>query len=847
MAQGVEEVGIEKQEGCLDPRASNTNYAANSWCTDFVFGASPQPDLGGVYTNGCCTYTIAAVTGCMDPQANNYDPFYVIPCSNCCQYDNTGGGNGGINQEAEIIEDLVFNPGGGTSDPNTDPVPPNPCENIVPVLNADGTITNGNQPITEECCTENLGYGPTDYDSDLGQCIQIGSFEDTGLCESVINGTISVAELQSRVICIDCDNFAWWDNLYSTLNGASLQDVDQDLWDLLVNVITQNPEPGQTTFTSGSFYVDQITGEPIINGSCCNQLQNSDFLTITNDFGEEVSACLCDVEQQLVEFCDCVKTVDLFASIASTLKGRDLILNVTFLTNLGLSLDDANFVVNNLFNPNDNDGDGISDSTQARILISNILFTTGGFYICYQQSQGVVDQENQTVNNTNSSYIQITSEKCTELGGFFDDGVCYCLPQEECTLSLTDLSVTTIIDSFNQQISVVTFNEADISETCCLKIASENNLPWTFETFDGDTRCYSKDPNPCLPLEFNLNREPIIPECDQPLDVSVSFYFGIPENPCVEIDTSDDDVIIVDGEDEPCLLEFDENNNLIDYNSTTQPPVNSGNREDNNTDINLNNDEDLVNNGEPCCYNPANPIEAVLVVKDKNNEIIQSSEPISFTELETWFDISTQVNLTTGSTEYNVALQFTSGLNCCCTYDIYLDNFKFNCSDEQTVTDIIRNNCPGFDIVPVIDNKKSWVYNPGVVNYSNYQNQAGTLTDNVIIKSGDYSLINGYGEINRIFAPSPDADLPWRYTDYFNRSSVLEKHSDLVLNSKELFLTFDMCGEYCSQYQPCPNGYTLSAGTDTCYKYVVSKQYQDDEDFEFQDGEFYDFMDFENP
>lgn len=98
----------------------------------------------------------------------------------------------------------------------------------------------------------------------------------------------------------------------------------------------------------------------------------------------------------------------------------------------------------------------------------------------------------------------------------------------------------------------------------------------------------------------------------------------------------------------------------------------------------------------------------------------------------------------------------------CCDYEIYLDDISVDCTIQDSIVVPNRLECPGFTIRRVIDNKKSWVYNDGEV-------------------------------INRIFAPSPDADIPWRYTNYFDQSGVYERHSRLVLNSKEMEITFNMC------------------------------------------------------
>lgn len=795
MGIGVVNNNVPRIIGCIDPLASNYNPLATDPCGPI---GQPQLDLNGQYVSGCCVYPSGNVTGCMDPQALNYNPSAAVPCSNCCQY--TTGSNG----TSVGFEDIVFNPGGATD--FVDIVIP--CSDLFVNINEEGIVYNGSNPLREKCCREEYVGQPVFWDGDF--CNTYSSL-DGSLCENLELGLITEIELENRVTCIDCDNFAWWDNLYSTINGDSLQNIDVDLWDYLVQIITSDPtNPLTPNFGNGSFYVDSITGEPILNERCCNAIPNSNFVSVITDGGEQVSACLCNVEPETELDCYCISKVDDFVKIASTVEGGPLLLNVPTLTSLGLTLEQANFVINNLFNPNDFTGDSIPDSTNAKILISNVLYLTGGFYLCFEKSRQTVNTLIQGFNKPNTIPRAVDSTRCTDLGGFFDGILCYCRPQEDCSLKLKDVQITTSTDQYNQQISVVTFNGESLSEACCLKLANDNNLPWSYELYNGSFQCFTKDPNPCLPLEFNLNRDLIKPDCENPLDVSISFYFKTPENSCVEPE-EDDDVIIIDGEVDPCLLTFDENNNIIDYNSAVHTkkdpllptPIEEGGP---------------INNGRPCCFNPNTPIQTQLVIKDDKNGIVHTSEPFSFTQFETWFDLTTQFILpTTGTTEgYNVSLQFTSGLNCCCVYDIFLDNFKFNCSEDEIITETIKDNCPGFDIVPVIDNKKSWVYNPGKLNYSGIRNQGGFLTDNIIIENGDVGLIAGHGVINRTFAPSPDADIPWRYTDYFNQSSVLEKHSNLVLNSKELYLTFDMC----NIGGPCPDSYTLSAGTETCYKYV---------------------------
>ena len=175
----------------------------------------------------------------------------------------------------------------------------------------------------------------------------------------------------------------------------------------------------------------------------------------------------------------------------------------------------------------------------------------------------------------------------------------------------------------------------------------------------------------------------------------------------------------------------------------------------------------------------------------------------------TWVDLGVRLTNTTNN-PFNINL-FINGVLDCCEYDIRVDNIRVDCFKEEDRIFYSQSKCVGFDLTRVIDNKKSWVYNPGSFT-------GVTLEDVNIVKRGEENLIQGFGVINRTFAPSVDADLPWRYTDYYEQSNILEPHSKLVMNSKEMELTFNMCNECCVSFSECPEGYTLSAGTKSCYK-----------------------------
>ena len=255
----------------------------------------------------------------------------------------------------------------------------------------------------------------------------------------------------------------------------------------------------------------------------------------------------------------------------------------------------------------------------------------------------------------------------------------------------------------------------------------------------------------------------------------------------------------------------------------------------------------LVNEPTQSCIGPAG-IKALISIDNPGIAVQQlgtfDSEAFGFS---VWSDLGCRLILTGATNQiqtsgtstnypFNSSLQF-DGLEDCCDYDIRIDNVRVDCYKEEDRVFWDNKKCPGFELQRVIDNKKSWVYNPGTFT-------GVTEEDSIIVAGGDRGLIQGFGVINRTFAPSADADIPWRYTDYWEQSNIREPHTKQVINSKEMELTFNMCGQCCVEYSPCPPGFTLSAGTATCFKVLEEKQFQDGWNFDFQDGIPYDFMDF---
>ena len=201
-----------------------------------------------------------------------------------------------------------------------------------------------------------------------------------------------------------------------------------------------------------------------------------------------------------------------------------------------------------------------------------------------------------------------------------------------------------------------------------------------------------------------------------------------------------------------------------------------------------------------CCYDTNVPIEGRIIIQNEQTGQVVSEYIDTFNSQQTilntntntgtgfnkWVRLSTKLS-NVSNTKFNIALEFTSGVNCCCLYDIYIDDIKIDCDKIGTRLIYNDNDCPGFELTKVIDNKKSWVYNPGKDGYTDNR------FDTIVRKQGEKGLIEGHGPINRVFAPSSDANIPYRETDYYNQSGVIERHSKLVLNSKETYLTFNMC------------------------------------------------------
>jgi hypothetical protein len=217
------------------------------------------------------------------------------------------------------------------------------------------------------------------------------------------------------------------------------------------------------------------------------------------------------------------------------------------------------------------------------------------------------------------------------------------------------------------------------------------------------------------------------------------------------------------------------------------------------------------------CITSEDSITVSLLPNNPNITVTQIDVFDSITDgFDEWINLSARFSSVSGGT-FNLNLNISGGIVLCCEYDIRVDDIRVDCYKENERLFFDTKKCVGFDLTRVIDNKRSWVYNPGA-------DDIGSTQDNLIRDRGEDGLIQGYGVINRTFAPSADADIPWRYTDYYEQSNILEPHSKAVIISKEMELTFNMCSECCATYSQCPSDYTLvttTGGTKYCTKTTI--------------------------
>lgn len=798
MAQILFRGDIFNKTGCVDPLAQNYDPTATNPCPD------------------CCVYA-TQVIGCKDPLATNYDSSATVNCDNCCIYYKPI-----IGTVSGVIPIGVPRTGKvGCAGPYT--------------LSANKEVIGIE---SAECCTNNnpiLGPPPQGYEY----------YWDGTVCKQI-------PICPTNITCIDCTNFDWWNDTYiSNHNGQSLSVTSPILWQKIVDLVTNS---GQT------ISVNTLNGE-LISQDCCKTL-----------FKDGICFCQEIVEEKYEP--KCIETLGDFLNLISNTVGYNFFINnfSTIGPSLGLTTQQINFIKLNINNTNDGNNNGIQDLTEARLILSNALNITGGFYVNFG-----------TITNTPKL---VTKGICEQYGGYWDsvtvttetgvvgtlpsdvstgtprklitnltvagevpfkptntqirpsttsDGNCMCKPVvDQCEIDLSQVQVLNSYDFFNNPIQIVSLKEGGsrLNESCCNRLINDNpTLGWVWQA----PYCLASPREDCLPAIFELNDGKLmeVPTCENDLELSMWVYFEKPENPCQPIpDPPNDNPVIIEGQ--ACDITLTPNTGAVNntggkFDTTSISGVFTPKIESNTTTTAI------------CCYNTNNPILARVSTTDPvlNQFLTQVKEYNSATDyFGTWIQIKATLPTSGLTLNFGLNLEIYQGLNCCCDYDFFVDDIQVNCVKQ--VPSLVYNNvqCPGFNLTRVIDNKKSWVYNPGIpsVGISDY--------DNIEREDGSFGMLNGEGTINRTFAPSLDAEMPWRYTDYWQQSSTYEKHSNLVLNSKELWLTFDMCADcpISATTLVCPPNFTLSANTEVCYQEVYQKIFQDGDDFIFMDGDNYIFQ-----
>jgi hypothetical protein len=745
--------------GCIDPLATNYDPTATEGCVD------------------CCTYK-AQVTGCRDPLATNYNPLATADCTTplCCTYTATDVFNGGGGFTGFV--------GVGTGTSNLVDLCPGPFS-----ITLDGEVLGVS---SAECCDATVIGRPTpgyDYFWDGKHC-----FLKTNC--------------PTDLTCITCDTFDWWNDTYIVNHsGQGLQESEPILWQQLVDVISNS---GQTV------YVQTSTGN-LLDEICCN--------TAKGVFRDGICFCETPIEETYEP--RCISNLTEFLDFISIQDGYNFFLAnfSTIGSLLGLTSLEVNFIKANILNTADINSNTIPDDVEAKLILSNALNATGGFYVNFGTSTGtpaVVSQS--TCNTIGGFWGNLSTTRGNVIVNNLNGGQCMCKPLvNQCVIDITEVETTNILDFYNNPIQVVTKDGTPIGEACCNRLIKDYNLPWVWQ----GSYCYATPKDDCLPVLFTLNDKPMEVSCETDLEISLWVYFGTPDNPCQPIiGPPDNDIIIIEGE--ACAITLTPNTGVVVANTGGGTPdvvtatgfaVGLGG-------LAINTGEIPTAPPKVCCYNNLNPILAKISVTDPilNSYLVQVTEYNSNANyFDTWVQLKATLPTSGLTLNFGVNLEIYQGLNCCCKYDIFVDDIRVDCAKQESLLIINDIQCPGFELTRVIDNKKSWVYNPGTpeVGISEY--------DNIERADGSFGMLNGEGIVNRTFAPSLDADLPWRYTDYFKQSSVYETHSNLVLNTKELGLTFDMCADcpISGTTLGCPDGYTLSAGTtNVCYMVTTCDCYE---------------------
>jgi hypothetical protein len=461
----------------------------------------------------------------------------------------------------------------------------------------------------------------------------------------------------------------------------------------------------------------------------------------------------------------------------------------------------------------------MTGSARARLLVKNAFLNGANIWL--------------PLHNTVATDVIKSEECCKLVGGIYKEGtyqpnppdknlqttgVCLC---NELAPPCPTLQDGTIHIQENPRIPGTQFIKG-IDEKCCNNDSlNYSGLgTWVWDPVLRLCTLVVEDSSCDGPTTITLNETTIeTGDCDE-VTISAYIYFSEPSNQCKSGQPTDgqeplDDSMIRLYKNPPTTVEeVSQYSREKNWSETVKLNDPNKTKSEFKADYQLEGGGNSTGVGEveegKCCYDVDNPIQARLIIQNELIGVATVDYVDTFTTQQTnlntnnnvgsgfdvWVKLTTTVSNVANSS-FDIAVEFTNGLFQCCNYDVYFDDIEVGCQQTGVRTIYEKEKCVGFDIRHVIDNKKSWVYNPG----------RDTMSDNIydvitrshgklgLIDQTDFAGDTGFGTINRTFAPSQDAELPFRDTDYFNFHGVVERHSKLVLNSKEVVLQFNMCAD----------------------------------------------------
>jgi len=780
--------------GCMDVYALNYDATA------------------GIPCNNCCEYQSSPVIGCMDVLASNYDSVATKPCPSCCKYD--------VKDEPIFVG---FNGGFGGSSGTIYPYDVNPIG-----ANCISNLPYYNDTWLKIPTVHGTGYN--NYRLDLSSVVE-GSTPQY-IPNWGLGGTLNVIwdafdvllrnKPNHRVFINNTEFTPWVIPLHSDYTPLTTNPNQQQFksdCDMVGGEIYTYQGDVDTQDKKSHFIACLCSDTDIIEPTIC-KTTNIDGETVT--MSESKSDCINNYD----DFRNFLKNQLVTNNLTRNTNGsinQTSFFNTFLLTEMGISIDDANFIVENLVNPTpayypyqSSTLDSINGSARSYGIIKNAFLNGANFItpLPYNQSTDIITKK-ECCDLVGGIYKSGEYNPSTNSEGQFRrTGVCLCNVVTEPCPTLIDGTLQPQVEVIETSGGLITTTTVKVTEECCSNTSLQSKMVGNW-TWDGsrcvliteEVGCNASTTLTISETPINLGKEV---NCLQDIvTISAYIYFEEPNNKCTN--------------GEPVLNDNPLTEDIITlYNN---PPETAGEISTYSNEVNWNPEvtnpsEPTVNlnSGSNCCYDTNTPIIGQLVLQDINHQKISTPEIIyvdTFSSTQTtintsasvgsgfnrWVKLTTTVDISVidTSTPFFVAVEFTQGLSKCCSYDIYFDDIDMGCQQIGVREIFNTEKCPGFELRHVIDNKKSWVYNPGTELMSN------SVEDNIIRNNGTrgmnvsqsnpYTIDGGHGVINRVFAPSVDADLPFRATDYFDFHGVVEKHSKLVLNSKEVTLQFNMCAD----------------------------------------------------